>query len=49
MHTISMRVTTLNRSGCVVKCIVSYMLKARTVKPSETAVVRERFCKHALG
>jgi hypothetical protein len=27
---------------------VAYLLKARTVKPSKTAVTRERFCKHAL-
>jgi hypothetical protein len=27
--------------------IVAYLLKARTVKPVETAVARERLCKHA--
>jgi hypothetical protein len=27
--------------------IVAYLLKARTVKPTETAVVREQLCKHA--
>jgi hypothetical protein len=26
---------------------VAYMLKARTVKPAETAVAMERLCKHA--
>jgi hypothetical protein len=25
---------------------VAYLLKARTVKPEETAVARELFCKH---
>jgi hypothetical protein len=27
--------------------IVECLLKARVVKPAETAVARERFCKHA--
>jgi hypothetical protein len=28
--------------------IVEYLLKARTVKPAETAAARERLCKHVL-
>jgi hypothetical protein len=28
--------------------IVAYLLKARTVKPAETAVARERLCKRPL-
>jgi hypothetical protein len=28
--------------------IVAYLLKARTVKPEETAVARERLCEQAL-
>jgi hypothetical protein len=27
--------------------IAAYLLKARTVKPPETAVAKERLCKHA--
>jgi hypothetical protein len=26
--------------------ILAYLLKARTVKPAETAVAKERLCKH---
>jgi hypothetical protein len=27
--------------------IVAYLLKARIVKPAETAIAREQLCKHA--
>jgi hypothetical protein len=27
--------------------IVAYLLKARTLKPAEAAVVKERLCEHA--
>jgi hypothetical protein len=29
--------------------VVAYLLKARTVKPAETAISRERLCKHSVA
>jgi uncharacterized paraquat-inducible protein A len=31
----------------VINYIVAYLLKARIVNPTGTAVTRERYCKHA--
>jgi hypothetical protein len=31
----------------VTEDIVAYLLKARTVKPAETSIARERLCKYA--
>jgi hypothetical protein len=40
------RIDILQRNRIVIN-IVKYMLKAKTGKPAETSVARERLCKHA--
>jgi hypothetical protein len=37
----------INTEKFKIKYILAYLLKARTVKPAETVVARERLCKHS--